>query len=189
MGKFAPAGQGLLFTNILDCIGDCTNEDGLIAGIDCSSAIGGDNTALVLLNRDYQVVAVYYNNTLEPVERVKWLADTISRYKVDKVVVEGNSMGDTYISLLKKQITIPIVKWVTTNISKRNIIEHLQVLFENKKITIVSDNELIRELQAFQANYGKTITYGGRNCKDDLVMALAIACYAQKTKLGKYNIS
>lgn len=190
LGKFIPKGQGLLFNNIIDCLGSSTNRDGLVVGVDCSSAENGDYTAVTVVNRDYEVVDVFYNNTLKPVERINWIADIVNRYKPTKVIVEKNSIGDTFIDLLKRLTNIPITGWVTSNKSKRDMIEHLQYLFEQKIIKIPNNQELIKELQSFQAVVkNKIITYSGKNCKDDCVLSLAISCFAIKSNLGSYHIS
>lgn len=71
LGQFAPAGQGLLFNNILDTVGEPTHTNGLVIGVDCSSSVGGDYTAISIINKDYEMIDFLYNNKLEPVERVK----------------------------------------------------------------------------------------------------------------------
>lgn len=52
----------------------------------------------------------------------------------------------------------------------------MQTLFEQKKIKIINNPELIKELQCFQAivNQNGTVSYAGKNAKDDLVMSTAI---------------
>lgn len=189
LGEFLPVNQGLLFNGIKDAIGDFSNKDGLYIGIDCSSALNGDYMAITVMNRDLEMIDCLYDNQKSPVERVEWVAEIINKYKPYKVIVESNSMGQTYIDLLKRKSKYPITSWVTNNQSKRNIIENLQSLFEQKQIKILNNQELIRELQCFQATVsGNKVTYAGKNCKDDLVMALAITCYAIKSNLGTYNI-
>ena len=189
LAQFLPAGQGLLFNNITDAIGEPTHRNGLVIGVDCSSSVGGDYTAVTVMNRDYEMIDFQYNNQLEPVERVKWIADIVNKYKPNKVVVEGNSIGKTYIDLLKKYTKIPITEWTTTNSSKRDIVEWLQILFEQRRIKILNNKELIRELQAFQAVYkGNLVTYAGKNCPDDAVLSLCFTCYAIKKNLGTYRI-
>ena len=191
LGEFAPANQGLLFTNIKDCIGEYSNKDNLQIGVDCSSSEGGDYTAISIFNRDYEMVDILYDNTKSPVERVNWIAQIANSYKVSKITVETNNMGATYIDMLKRLTKIPIKEWNTSNKSKRDIIEFMQTLFEQKKIKILNNPELIKELQCFQATVHQngTITYAGKNAKDDLVMATAIALYSIKNNLGTYNIS
>ena len=190
LGQFAPANQGLLFTNIKDCVGEFSHKDGLQMAVDCSSSEGGDYTAISIFNRDYEMVDVLYDNTKKPTERVEWVARIANSYNVSRITVEKNNMGGLFISMLKKLTNIPIKEWNTTNKSKRDIIEFMQTLFEQKKIKIINNPELIKELQCFQAivNQNGTVSYAGKNAKDDLVMSTAICLWAVKSNLGNYNI-
>lgn len=189
LGEFLPVNQGLLFNNIRDCIGEPSHSDSLYIGVDCSSALNGDYTSISVINRDFEMIDCLYDNQKSPTERVEWIAQIIEKYKPYKTVIESNSMGQTYIDLLKQKTSYPITSWVTSNTSKRNIIEHLQQLFDLKQIKIINDPELVKELQCFQAIISNNkVTYGGKNCKDDCVMSLAIAAYAVKANLGKYFI-
>ena len=189
LGNFLPSNQGLLFTNIKDSIGDYNHSDGLYMGVDCSSAENGDYTAISIFNRDYEMIDCFYDNQKSPVERTDWIAAIINKYKPVKVLIEKNSMGDTYIDLIKRKSKYPITGWVTSNKSKRDMIEHLQMLFEQKKIKIKNDPELIRELQCYQATIKNgLVTFNGKNYKDDLCISTALACWAIKSNLGTYRL-
>ena len=179
-----------LFTNIKDCIGEYSHKDGLQMAVDCSSSEGGDYTSISIFNRDYEMVDILYDNTKKPTERVEWVAKIANSYNVSRITVEKNNMGGLFISMLKKLTNIPIKEWNTTNKSKRDIIEFMQTLFEQKKIKIINNPELIKELQCFQAivNQNGTVSYAGKNAKDDLVMSTAICLWAVKSNLGNYNI-
>ena len=50
---------------------------------------------------------------------------------------------------------------------------------------------MIRELQSFQCTVHPNglLTFAGKNCTDDRIMATAIALYSIKSNLGTYNIS
>lgn len=108
LGQFAPANQGLLFTNIKDCVGEYSHKDGLQMAVDCSSSEGGDYTAISIFNRDYEMVDVLYDNTKKPTERVEWVAKIANSYNVSRITVEKNNMGGLFISMLKKLTNIPI---------------------------------------------------------------------------------
>ena len=84
-----------------------------------------------------------------------------------------------------------ITGWVTSNKSKRDIIEHLQQLLENEQVKFLNDSGMIRELQSFQCTVHPNglLTFAGKNCTDDRIMATAIALYSIKSNLGTYNIS
>ena len=86
---------------------------------------------------------------------------------------------------------IPLVGFYTDNNSKDKIISKLQVAFQNNKITIYTDPELMDELQYYELTYSKT---GKRvfNAKaghhDDLIMSLAIAYNSIKSGDYVYSI-
>lgn len=189
LGEFI-SGNALLFQNINDCIKQPKTGQKLYIGIDLSSAVGGDYTAITVLNQDREIVDIKYDNKLEPSARIDWIADYLnSLQQVNKILVETNNMGLTVIDLLKKKIKYPITKWTTTESSKRDIIQSLQIAFENKTIGIINDQELIKELQSFGCKINpKTgkMTYEGINSKDDLVMSLAIALKGLET--GNYSV-
>lgn len=191
LGEFISAG-GLLFQNINECIKESTNVNKLYIGVDLSSAVGGDYTAITVLNEDREVVDVVYNNKLEPAARIEWISNYINKLpNVQKVLIETNNCGLTYISMLKKELRYPITNWNTSEASKKDIIQALQMAFENKTISIINNPELLKELQSFGAivnpKTGK-IKYEGINCKDDLVMSLAIALKALESNYGNYKI-
>lgn len=191
LGQFAPSGQGLLFTNLNNCIGEASNKDNVVIGIDCSSALDGDFTAVTVINDSFEIVDIYFDNQKTPSERLMWLSNIINSYEsVKRVVIENNNMGGTIIDFLKKRVKFPITSWTTTNKSKNEIITTLQLALENKEITLINNPELIKELQCFQATIkGNTVTYAGKNAKDDLVMSTAIAYYSLKKSFGTYSLA
>ena len=110
---------------------------------------------------------------------------------VQKIYLEGNNAGKTYLSLLKKSVKWPITEWTTTESSKRDIVQNLQMAFENKNISILSDTEQTKELQNFGAKVNaktKKVTYEGINSNDDCVLALCFALKALESNLGTYNL-
>ena len=93
-------------------------------------------------------------------------------------------------SLLKSNLTVQ--EFITTNDSKRRIIEQLQTAFEQAAITIPNDPVLINELKRFQATVNpttKVVRYEGKNCHDDRTMSLAFAYEAYLRRLGNFTIS
>ena len=56
-------------------------------------------------------------------EAIEEIADFIGNYKVTKITVEKNSIGNVFAGLLRKRLQIPIYEFVTTNDSKCKIIE------------------------------------------------------------------
>lgn len=195
LGNFLASGSGLYFRKIKEAIlTEEASKENLFLGIDCSSSENGDLTVISAFNEKNQQVALFTENQLSPVDRIKWLADRIrfisKSGNIRQITVETNSMGATYKDLLQRELNTKITGWVTTNKSKRDIIEHLQQLLENEQVKFLNDSGMIRELQSFECTIHKNglITYQGKNSTDDRVMASAIALWSIKKSFGNYNI-
>lgn len=192
LGEFIHS-DGLLFNNIQECVGDYTDATKLYLGIDFSVVEGNDFTALSVLNDKCEMVDIHYTNKMKPSERVDWLSNIINSYNgVQKIFAETNSIGNIYIDLLKKKSKYPITGFTTTNASKKDLVETLQVSLDNKEIKLKDDKELLKELQAYQATVNiktKNVSYNASSgFNDDLVMALMFSLKALKSSYGKYII-
>lgn len=91
--------------------------------------------------------------------------------------MQKNSIGNVYLDLLKKKINHPVIAFNTTNESKNNIINKLQVAFQNNELQILDEFELLNQLSAYEqqtTSTGKSTFNGAAGSHDDLVMSLAI---------------
>ena len=195
LGNFIASGSGLYFRKIKEAIlTEEASKESVWIGVDCSSSENGDLTVVSAFNEKNQQIALFTENQLSPVDRVKWIADRIrfisKSGNIRQITVETNSMGMTYKDLLQRELNTKITGWVTTNKSKRDIIENLQQLLENEQVKFLNDSGMIRELQSFECTIHKNglITYQGKNSTDDRVMASAIALWSIKKSFGNYNI-
>ena len=101
-----------------------------------------------------------------------------------------NSIGTVYKDMLQQRTSTYIHEFVTSNESKRRIIEQLITAIQNKLIEIPNDPELIRELQHYNVEKTKTgYTYNGVGAHDDYVMALAFAYDAYVNIGGGFTIT
>lgn len=170
-----------------------------VLGIDFSN--GGldesdnpDETAIVMLNEFKQMEQCWSFADRDAIQTVDFIVDLIKTYSITKVVAEANSMGRTYIDLLKKKVSAQhlrcrIIEFWTDQKTKQDIIQALQVECQNGTIQLINDNKLLLEMVSFEVSATKTgkLHYEGANSvKDDLVMALAFALYALKQ--GTLNI-
>lgn len=198
LGEFLVS-DGLFFNNILNCVGEPGNTEYVYIGIDFASGNGGDYTVVSAINQTGEQVFMNRTNNMQPMQQVDWIADIINNceYPIRYIDAEKNSLGVVYIDALNKKLKIKNVKvneWVTSNKSKNEIMNNLSIAFENQKIKVlnipVQSNELSQYEQKINPNT-KTVTYGGVNCNDDTVMALAIAYnrYCNRNNQGVYNIS
>ena len=192
--------DGLLFTNISACIGDAVpTEKTAYIGIDFATGSDGDYTVLTAINGKGQVFKQVAVNDMTPTKQVDWLVDKINEikkgYTIRTILAEKNSIGAVYIDYMRKSLlksNLTVQEFITTNDSKRRIIEQLQTAFEQAAITIPNDPVLINELKRFQATVNpttKVVKYEGKNCHDDRTMSLAFAYEAYLRRLGNFTIS
>lgn len=199
LGEFL-ANDGLLFTNLNACIGEAVpTEKTAYIGIDFATGSDGDYTVLTAINGKAQVFKQVAVNDLTPTKQVDWLVDKINEikkgYNIRTILAEKNSIGAVYIDYMRKSLlksNLTVQEFITTNDSKRRIIEQLQTAFEQAVITIPNDPVLINELKRFQATVNpttKVVRYEGKNCHDDRTMSLAFAYEAYLRRLGNFTIS
>ena len=199
LGEFLE-NDGLLFTNISACIGDAVpTEKTAYIGIDFATGSDGDYTVLTAINGKGQVFKQVAVNDLTPTKQVDWLVGIIENikkgYTIRTILAEKNSIGAVYIDYMRKSLlksNLTVQEFITTNDSKRRIIEQLQTAFEQAAITIPNDPVLINELKRFQATVNpttKVVRYEGKNAHDDRTMSLAFAYEAYLRRLGNFTIS
>lgn len=199
LGEFIDA-VSHLFGDLERLVGDIiTPSNKKVLGIDFSN--GGmdesnnpDETAITLMNEYKQVEKIWSFADRDAIQTVDFIVDIIKTYGVTKLVAEANSMGRTYINLLKKKVSsmhlrCQIIEFWTSQESKQDIIQALQVECQNGTIQLINDNKLLLELVSFEVSATKTgkLHYEGANSvKDDLVISLALALYGLKK--GSLNI-
>lgn len=199
LGEFLE-NDGLLFTNLNACIGEAVpTEKTAYIGIDFATGSDGDYTVLTAINGKGQVFKQVAVNDLTPTKQVDWLVEKINEikkgYTIRTILAEKNSIGAVYIDYMRKSLlksNLTVQEFITTNDSKRRIIEQLQTAFEQAAITIPNDPVLINELKRFQATVNpttKVVRYEGKNCHDDRTMSLAFAYEAYLRRLGNFSIS
>ena len=177
-----------------------------VIAADVALGVGQDYSAAVVLNKNYEVVAHYRNNKIDP---SMWgdLLFYLGRYYNNALLaVESNSMGIAtlqkldsmgYINLYRQTKVANVSKeegvrlgFRTTSATKPVIIANLKNLIENEELLIPSV-QIIKELKDYiSTDTGKT--EAAPNCYDDSVIALAIGCEVLRThwdKLGTSNVS
>jgi hypothetical protein len=122
------------------------------------------------------------------------------KWRPSQIIAESNSIGEPIIEAIQRD-GLPVKAFQTTNASKAGIIESLQLAFEQRSISILSDPVLLGELQAFACEQlpGGMLRYsapGGGH--DDCVMSLALAfsviressrlCYGLTTYLEQREV-
>lgn len=174
------------------------DKDPVYCGIDFSVSVGGDDTVLTGFNKSKQQCLLYYDNSIaDPVQRAEKLADIINSYpSIKKVICEINSMGSTFISIMRRKLKRPNIleEFTTTNSTKKDIIENLVSLIGQKEITLLDDPKQDYEFAIFQlvelknGNYSYAADTKVQNSKDDIVMATAFAAKCFSGSSGTYML-
>ena len=197
LGEFLDS-QSIVFGDFKQCISnEITEYNELYVGIDWGSGVGSDNTVVTAFNEhNQQVFQVAFNNKTA-LQQIDYIAEYLKGYgtKVKHIVAECNGLGKPLCDNLKAKIKkIPITEWSTTNSNKLELINRLQVSFEQSKIQILDIEQQTAELEMYEAKVKEngTVTYNapvGGN--DDMVMSLMFAMESKrmKNKKGKYTIS
>lgn len=196
LGEFISEGS-YIFGDIGKCVDSkaAANAVPVYAGIDWGGGDGGNSTVLTLISKDRVVRECLRWKDFDSVDLVDVIAEEIIKRGLKKVEVEKNSLGKVFYDMLKKKLPAGMLKlFITTNDSKREIIEELIKAFQKGTITIPDDPTLKKQLQHYAQEKTKTgYTYNGADgVEDDYVMSLAFAydlCPKVDKPAGKFEIS
>lgn len=196
-GEFMDSTSGV-FGDYQSIYAEPEDKEPVWCGIDFSVSVGGDDTVLTGFNKSKQQCLLYYDNSIaDPVQRAEKLADIINSYpSIKKVVCETNSMGSTFISIMRRKLKRPNIleEFTTTNSTKKDIIENLVSLIGQKEITLLDDPKQDYEFAIFQlvelknGNYSYAADTKVQNSKDDIVMATAFAAKSFSGSSGTYML-
>ena len=103
-----------------------------------------------------------------------------SKFNNAVCLVEVNSIGQPQLEALQA-MDISVQGFMTTNATKLEIISALQLAFEQEKIKILNEPQIISEMMAYQAERlpSGLLRYGApEGMHDDIVMALCLAWWA-----------
>lgn len=197
LGEFLDT-DGVVFEGFKDCVYDGDGaKDELYVGIDWGAGGGNDSTSISVLNSKCQQVYYMNFNDKNTTQQIEFISNFInSNRKVIKYVVpELNSIGTPMTELLMTKCKgIKIEGVTTTNTSKVDMVNALQVAFENKDISILNEEKQLRELGMYECQFNqrtKTVTYNApQGHHDDTVIALGLSLMAfkKKNKKGNYNL-
>lgn len=196
LGEFIEEGS-YIFGDIGKCVDNkaAANAEPVFGGIDWGAGDGGNSTVLTLISRDRVVRECLRWKDFDSVDLVDVLAEEITKRGLTRVEVEKNSLGKVFYDMLKRKLPAGTLKlFVTTNDSKREIIEELIKAFQKGTITIPDDPTLRKQLQHYAQEKTKTgYTYNGADgVEDDYVMSLAFAydlCPKVDKPKGKFEVS
>jgi len=108
------------------------------------------------------------------------LTELSSRYNGATVLAEANSIGQPNIEALQMK-NVPVLGFTTTNATKAQIIQALELAFERQEIAILNDEMVINELMVYQSERlpSGLVRYNAPDgMHDDIVISLALAWWA-----------
>lgn len=154
-----------------------------------------DYTVAVAMDQKGQVIEVYRDNQKDWSYMQTNIVQLARKYNAT-IMIETNSMGTVIFEQIKKQYqdTHP---FVTSNQSKKDIVESLILAFNEGQISIPSIGlmpELHQELEVFEMSYNpktRNVRYAARTpFHDDIVMALCISNWnrIQNKSYGTYAV-
>lgn len=192
--------EGVVFENFKDCVIDVTinRTDKLFVGIDWASGVDGDETVVSIIDGNGRQVFMDGWNNLNTTQTIDRLMNILQPYlgNIITITTETNSIGKPYTDLLTEKLPVnyrnKVQGFTTSNTSKAELVSDLQVAFQERKITILDDERLIRQLSTYAAEYNpktKIVTYNApRGLHDDRVMGLMLSYhgYKQRQTAGVY---
>lgn len=196
LGEFLDT-ESIVFGDFKQCINNKISEyNELYVGIDWASGIGSDYTVVTALNEHNEQVFILAFNNKTATQQIDYIVQSLEVYgkKIKHIVAEVNGVGKPLVDALKTKLNIPIYEFTTNNSNKIELINKLQVNFEQNKIKILDNEQQTAQLSMYEGkiNSKGTVTYNApAGCNDDMCMALMFALYSKnlKNKKGNYKIS
>lgn len=184
-------GSAMLFNNRL--LSDNKPYGKSFAGIDLGRA--DDYSVLSIFNENGEQFYIERWRHSDWSSIVQNIANGLRTNNVHTALVEVNSIGDVIFEMLQKECSsyCTIEPFVTTNQSKKEIVESLIVANQNKDVKFLNVDWLDKELEMFTYEYNpksRVIKYGATSgFHDDGVMASCLSFHAyNKYKTGRYTI-
>ena len=172
---------------------DNSNGEVLVAGLDIGRK---DYTVLTIMNLKGEIYFIYRTNNKKWPDLINELYDVLIKYKVRTLLIETNNQGDVIYDLLEEKCKnkVKLERWWTSNSSKSELVEGLQIDFVKEKLSLPSKelfNQLHIELNCFSFEFkNNTIVYNGRSgVNDDCVMSLMLSnrCRKMFKNTGNYD--
>jgi len=197
-------GAGSVFRGVRNCLynvdfrsfpfeSEKYNKDHVYqGGLDLARMTDFSVLTIVDKNQDkFKVVAIDRFNEVDwKIQKPRFLLMS-QKYANPRINAERNNIGDAVISDLAGNFE----PFLTTNQSKKELINNLAILIEQQKILIPNIPVLVSELEAFsyEVSASGNITYSApTGYHDDMVMSLALAVkdlkdpYSNKTTSSVY---
>jgi len=184
-----PVSADALFSDIEDAISEPKQPSSRIyIGMDIG--VSYDYTVLTAMNQDYEVVSVDRFNLkeegMDSTEFKQRIKDFYMHFDKELAACyfEVNNNELLFDEIADDDRMYKMIPFQTTSQTKPEIIRNLIKLFEDKKIKIPNNDELVRELYDFRgkrnAITGNMQFSNTEGKHDDMVMSLAITAYCAR---------
>jgi hypothetical protein len=179
--------EGSVFHNVRDRVAPAPGDGKrpYIAGVDLAKRT--DFSVFTIFDSAGRMVAIERMNSVSYELQAERLITLLAHWTVKKVVVEQNGPGDPFLDMLsialhdrRKEFSASceLIPFQTTATSKRAMIDALSIAFERGLITILPDEDLINEFEAYemaQTKSGNISFSAPEGGWDDRVMSVALA--------------
>lgn len=150
---------------------------------------------------DFTVVSIFDMDKKEMVfmDRFNQISWTAQRDRILEIygqwnpticTIEQNNVGDVIIEDLRRN-GMSINPFITSNASKRKLIEGMAVAIQNKEVKLLNDQDLIFEFQSMlmHVNTSGTVSYSAPlNRHDDIVIATCLSYYGMSSNNLVYGL-
>lgn len=157
-------------------------NDQYVIGVDWGRTNDATVFSVLHINSREQVYLDRMTDTDYASQRLR-LQALSQKYNGALVMAETNSMGQPNIEALQA-MNVNVQGFTTTNATKAQIIQGLELAFERREIRLIQDTTQTAELMAYESEKlpSGLIRYSApEGMHDDTVMALALAWYAIST--------
>ena len=182
-----PVSANALFSNVEDAVSEQVYTDYERVYIGMDIGVAQDYTVLTAMTQDYEVIDIDRFNYKEESMDYEEFKERIKAFylKHDKHLAaayfEMNNNDLLFDDLTDSGELYKLIPFQTTAQSKPEIIRNLIKLFEDKKIKIPKNTDLIKELYDFKSKRNAitgNLQFSNTDGKhDDMVMSLAITAY------------
>ena len=129
-------------------------------------------------------------NDLDETQTIERIIGLVKQYSPIKIQVETNSIGQVFYGLLQKALQkIPhnrftdkpqaqLIGFNMNNESKNKLVNKFQVAVQNKEVTILDNEELLKQMTNFVSKLtnNNKVTYAARNnLHDDMVISMLLS--------------
>ena len=182
-----PVSAGVLFSNMESSMSDeiVTDYERVYIGMDIG--VAQDYTVMTAMTEDFKVIDIhrfnYKEEDLDYQDFKQRIRDFYFKHddKLAACYFEVNNNDLLFDDLTEAEDMYKMIPFLTTAKSKPDMIRNLVKLFEDRKIMIPRNNELLKELYDFKSKRnaitGNLQFQNTEGKHDDMVMSLAIAAY------------